>query len=171
MAADLLRREFADPAGRIFARFDEQDSGNVSFGVEAHGAHYFVKTAGAPDAIGLPLAHADRLALLGNTERLARSVSHSALTRFIRSCHCAWGRALVYGGRMANTCTRSANGATIPPRPGSASCTCPRANGGRWCRLYTKTPSRQQHGRRRLVRVDAASALRRSKVAKVSRSL
>ena len=56
LAADLLRGEFADPAGRIFARFDEQDSGNVSFGVEAHGARYFVKTAGAPDAIGLPLA-------------------------------------------------------------------------------------------------------------------
>ena len=96
VAADLLRREFADPAGRIFARFDEQDSGNVSFGVEARGARYFVKTAGAPDAIGLPLAHADRLALLGNAERLARSVSHPALTRFVRSCDCAWGRALVY---------------------------------------------------------------------------
>ena len=96
VAADLLRREFADPAGRIFARFDEQDSGNVSFGVEAHGARYFVKTAGASHAIGLPLAHADRLALLGNAERLARSVSHRALTRFVRSCECAWGRALVY---------------------------------------------------------------------------
>ena len=96
VAADLLRREFADPAGRIFARFDEQDSGNVSCGVEARGARYFVKTAGAPDAIGLPLAHADRLALLGNAERLARSVSHPALTRFVRSCDCPWGRALVY---------------------------------------------------------------------------
>ena len=96
VAADLLRREFLDPVSRIFARFDEQDSGNVSFGVEAQGVRYFVKTAGAPNPVGLPLAHADRLALLGNAERLARSVSHPALTRFARSCETAWGRALVY---------------------------------------------------------------------------
>lgn len=95
MAAGLLRREFADPAASIFARFDKQDSGNVSFGVEADGRRYFVKTSGPPDAIA-PLAHADRLALLGNAERLAGSVSHAALTRFARSCAGAWGRALVY---------------------------------------------------------------------------
>ena len=46
--------------GRVFARFDRQDSGNVSFGVEAGGRRYFVKTAGPPTALGLPLAHADR---------------------------------------------------------------------------------------------------------------
>ena len=96
VAADLLRREFLDPAGRVFARFDEQDSGNVSFGVEAHGNRYFVKTAGAPNAMGLPLAQTDRLALLHNAERLARSVSHPALTRLVRSCDSVWGRALIY---------------------------------------------------------------------------
>ena len=82
--------------GRVFARFDRQDSGNVSFGVEAGGRRYFVKTAGPPTALGLPLAHADRLALLANAQRLALCVAHPALTRFVGAGECAWGRALVY---------------------------------------------------------------------------
>ena len=89
-------RAWLESAGTVFACFDQQDSGNVSFGVEAGGNRCFVKTAGAPGAPGLPLAHAERLALLANAERLARSVSHPALTRFAQSWECAWGLALVY---------------------------------------------------------------------------
>ena len=93
---DLEPRAWLESAGHVFACFDSQDSGNVSFGVEAGGSRYFVKTAGAPAARGLPLAHADRVALLANAQRLAQSVSHPALTRLVQSCECAWGRALVY---------------------------------------------------------------------------
>lgn len=92
----LEPQAWLESAGTVFACFDQQDSGNVSFGVEVGGHRYFVKTAGAPGALGLPLAHSERTALLANAERLARSVSHPALTRFVQSCDCAWGLALVY---------------------------------------------------------------------------
>lgn len=85
-----------ESTGTVFACFDRQDSGNVSYGVEADRQRYFVKTAGPPGTPGLPLSHAERIALLGNAERLARSVSHPALTRFLQSGECAWGRALIY---------------------------------------------------------------------------
>lgn len=92
----LEPRTWLESAGTVFACFDRQDSGNVSFGVEAAGHRYFVKTAGPPGTPGLPLAHAARIALLDNAERLAQSVSHPALTRFLQSGECAWGRALIY---------------------------------------------------------------------------
>lgn len=92
----LEPRAWLQSAGTVFACFDRQDSGNVSFGVEAAGHRYFVKTAGPHGTPGLPLSHAERIALLGNAERLAQSVPHPALTRFLQSGECAWGRALVY---------------------------------------------------------------------------
>ena len=93
---DLEPRAWLDSAGTIFACFDRQDSGNVSFGVEAAGHRYFVKTAGPPGTPGLPLSHRERIALLDNAERLAQSVPHPALTRFLQSGECAWGHALIY---------------------------------------------------------------------------
>ena len=93
---DLEPSAWLESAGTVFACFDRQDSGNVSFGVEADGWRYFVKTAGPPGTPGLPLAHTERIALLDNAERLARSVSHPALTRFLQSTKCALGRALIY---------------------------------------------------------------------------
>ena len=89
--ADLL-----DSIGRVFARFDQQDSGNVSFGAEIDGRRYFVKTAGAPGGSGLPLCHAERVALLANAQRLACDVCHPALTRFVGSCQSVWGPMLFY---------------------------------------------------------------------------
>ena len=92
----LAPPNFLATAGRVFARFDRQDSGNISFGVETEEGRFFVKTAGPPDSGGLPLAHGDRVALLHNAERIARDVAHPALTRFERSIASAWGPMLVY---------------------------------------------------------------------------
>ena len=96
-ATELAPAEFLSSVGRIFARFDPQDSGNISFGVAAAGARYFVKTAGDP-AGPEPRAgaHGRRVARLENAERLARSVAHPALTEFVTSIESAWGRMLVY---------------------------------------------------------------------------
>jgi hypothetical protein len=55
-------------AGAIFATFDAQDSGNVSFGVEANGGRWFVKTAGDPGSSSF-LSHGQRVALLENARR------------------------------------------------------------------------------------------------------
>lgn len=44
--------EFLARYGRVFKAFDDQDSGNICFGVEKNGERYFVKFAGAPTARG-----------------------------------------------------------------------------------------------------------------------
>ena len=49
-ATKLAPPEFLASAGRVFARFDTQDSGNISFGVETAEGRFFVKTAGTPTA-------------------------------------------------------------------------------------------------------------------------
>ena len=47
-------QQILEACGRIFTRFDKQDSGNISFGVEIAGQRYFVKTAGAPGLSATP---------------------------------------------------------------------------------------------------------------------
>ena len=93
---DLEPPDFLAAAGDVFANFDLQDSGNISFGVAIEDNRYFVKTAGPPMSPGLPLRHADRVSLLANAERLARSVSHPAMTVFEGSLPSAWGPMLIY---------------------------------------------------------------------------
>ncbi len=95
---ELAPADFLGRIGRIFARFDSrtQDSGNVSYGVEAaDGRRWFVKTAGDPAAAAF-LNHAQRVALLRNAERLARDFSHPALPALRAVCESAWGPMLVY---------------------------------------------------------------------------
>lgn len=95
---DLAPGAYLRGIGAIFATFDArtQDSGNVSYGVEAGGRRWFVKTAGDPADRTPFLPHSERVALLLNARRLALSVSDPALPAFrgvIQSC---WGPMLVY---------------------------------------------------------------------------
>lgn len=39
---------FLSKYGRVFKIYDDQDSGNICFGVEKDGRKYFIKFAGAP---------------------------------------------------------------------------------------------------------------------------
>ena len=89
--------EFVSAAGRTFVTFDErtQDSGNVSYGVEAEGRRYFVKTAGSPNSSAL-LSHQDRVALLRNAVRLHQSVRHPALVPLRNVIESSHGPLLVY---------------------------------------------------------------------------
>ncbi|XVU29645.1 serine/threonine protein kinase [Actinoplanes sp. CA-054009] len=65
--------------GTIFAVFDRQDSGNVSYGVEWDGERYFVKTAGSPEQV-LPLIDLEqRWDLLRNAARIGARYRHPAL--------------------------------------------------------------------------------------------
>ncbi|HWA63009.1 MAG TPA: hypothetical protein VG939_16635 [Caulobacteraceae bacterium] len=95
---DLAPADYLSGVGEVFARFDSrtQDSGNVSFGVEAAGRRWFVKTAGDPDDPKPFLSHADRVALLRAAERLAASFTHPALPRLYGTSPSAWGPMLVY---------------------------------------------------------------------------
>lgn len=94
---DLPPAAYLRTIGSIFATFDArtQDSGNVSFGVEASGRRWFVKTAGNPGSSSF-LSHEDRVALLSNAQRLAREVRHPALPSLLGVVRSAWGPMLVY---------------------------------------------------------------------------
>ena len=96
-ATALTPPDFLGGLGRIFATFDArtQDSGNVSYGVEAGGDRWFVKTAGDPAAAAF-LAHPERVALLENAARLARDFPHPALPALRAVGASAWGPMLIY---------------------------------------------------------------------------
>jgi serine/threonine-protein kinase len=96
-STDLAPADFLVGVGRVFAQFDSrtQDSGNVSYGVETGGRRWFVKTAGDPAATAF-LDHSQRVALLGNAERLARDFAHPALPALRAVGESAWGPMLIY---------------------------------------------------------------------------
>jgi len=95
---DLAPGDYLRRVGAVFATFDArtQDSGNVSYGVEADGRRWFVKTAGDPADPAPFLPHDQRVALLLNARRLALSVSDPALPALQGVTQSAWGPMLVY---------------------------------------------------------------------------
>jgi serine/threonine-protein kinase len=95
---DLAPAAYLGGVGAIFASFDSrtQDSGNHSFGVEAGGGRWFVKTAGNPADPKPFLPHGERVALLANAQRLARAVTHSAMPALHGAVQSPWGPMLVY---------------------------------------------------------------------------
>lgn len=81
--------------GEVFATFDQQDSGNVSYGVRVAGDRFFVKTIGAPE-VPAHLDADERSALLRNAAVLATRVEHPALPVFERLIESPQGPVLVY---------------------------------------------------------------------------
>jgi serine/threonine-protein kinase len=73
-------------AGQIFKVFNQQDSGCISYGIEAMGQCWFVKYAERAEAI----------AFMQNAERLHRAVAHPRLPKLLNSIHTSEGFALVY---------------------------------------------------------------------------
>lgn len=84
--------------GRVFAKFDErtQDSGNVSYGVDAEGVRFFVKTAGAPTSKAF-LAHSERVSWLKNAVRVNGVLRDPVLPRLLNLIESPHGPMLVYG--------------------------------------------------------------------------
>ena len=95
---DLAPADWLSRVGDVFATFDArtQDSGNVSYGVEAMGRRWFVKTAGDPADPAPFLPHAERVALLLNARRLALAVTDQALPALQGFGRSAWGPVLIY---------------------------------------------------------------------------
>jgi serine/threonine protein kinase, bacterial len=87
---------FLRSVGNVFAVFDAQDSGNVSYGVRADGEQYFVKTAGRPDNPHPMLTHPERVDLLRNAVRLTRSCHHPALPKLHHVIESPTGPLLIY---------------------------------------------------------------------------
>jgi serine/threonine-protein kinase len=95
---DLAPADYLNRVGLVFATFDvrTQDSGNVSYGVEAGGRRWFVKTAGDPADTTAFLPHGGRVDLLINARRLALSVVDDALPAMRGVARSAWGPMLIY---------------------------------------------------------------------------
>ena len=95
---DLPPHAYLYRASAVFATFDArtQDSGNVSFGVEAGGRRWFVKTAGDPADRAAFLPHAARVAMLKNARCLAEAVCHPAMPALRGVTQSAWGPMLIY---------------------------------------------------------------------------
>jgi serine/threonine-protein kinase len=72
---ELTPEAFLAEQGAVFAVFDQQDSGNLSYGAQIDGRRLFVKALGPRTTI---LSVADRIALLRNAVELA-TISHAAL--------------------------------------------------------------------------------------------
>jgi serine/threonine-protein kinase len=93
---DRAPAEHLRAVGTVFAVFDRQDSGNVSYGVEVDGVRHFVKTAGRPD-LDLPyLTYDQRVALLRNAARIGQAHRHAALPPLRRVIESPHGPMLVY---------------------------------------------------------------------------
>jgi len=94
---DTSPGEYLRAVGTIFAEFgtNTQDSGNVSYGVQAGAERYFVKTAGMTDDPRPLLDHAGRVALLRNAARISASVSHPVLSKLLGAIESPEGPMLV----------------------------------------------------------------------------
>ncbi|TCC29267.1 serine/threonine protein kinase [Kribbella sindirgiensis] len=96
---DVPPATYLDHLGTIFALFDTQDSGNISYGVQTATARYFVKTAGDPAAPNLFLDFDARVTLLRTAAELARSGTHPAMPALHAVIESPAGPVLVYEWR------------------------------------------------------------------------
>ena len=95
-AIDVLPERYLQNSGQIFAVFNTQDSGNISYGVQVANTRYFVKTAGDPANPNPYLSHPQRVTLLRNAVQLAQSTDHPALCRLYQVIESPHGPLLVY---------------------------------------------------------------------------
>jgi serine/threonine protein kinase, bacterial len=84
-----------DLPGHVFAQFDRQDSGNISYGVRSGDARCFVKTAGIAGSAAV-LDRDQRIQLLRNAIEIARSCAHRLLVPLRRVIESPGGPLLVY---------------------------------------------------------------------------
>src|SRR5688572_3179607 len=88
--------DFLRAGTEVFAVFDTQDSGNVSYGVLVGQERFFVKTAGSPKDTKPLLPFAERVALLRNAILVAGAVSHDATPKLRHVIESTEGPLLVY---------------------------------------------------------------------------
>ncbi len=86
---------FMKQFGRVFKVFDDQDSGNICFGVERDGERYFIKYAGAPTEqyAGTP---EDAIARLRATVPVYQNLRHPNLVEFADALEIGGGYAVIF---------------------------------------------------------------------------
>jgi serine/threonine-protein kinase len=95
VAIDVDPEAYLASIGEVFARFETQGSGNVSYGVRVGERRFFVKTAGRVDDPVPVLSHPARVELLRNAAEIARVV-HAAVPALHRVIKSPVGPMLVY---------------------------------------------------------------------------
>ena len=81
--------------GRVFKVFDDQDSGNICFGIADGLKKYFVKFAGAPTLYGSERAE-EAIGRMNNSAPIYIDLAHPVLTKLIRTEETGGGRAAVF---------------------------------------------------------------------------
>lgn len=82
--AESTDLSFIQQYGRVFRVFDENDSGNISFGVDDGHRRRFIKLAGA-STMNAMLSPEKASANLRRTEQIHRNLSHPHIVRFLES--------------------------------------------------------------------------------------
>lgn len=86
---------FLKKYGKVFKVFDDQDSGNISFGIESQGGRIFVKFAGAKTAeYNGDISEA--IERLKTTVPIYRSIKHTSLIKYICSEEIGQGFAMIF---------------------------------------------------------------------------
>jgi len=86
---------FLKKYGQVFKVLDNQDSGNICFGVEDSRYKYFIKFAGAP-TVRANLNEEEAIATLKNTIQIYRDLAHPILARLINAEEIGGGFAAVF---------------------------------------------------------------------------
>jgi aminoglycoside phosphotransferase (APT) family kinase protein len=86
---------FIHKYGKVFKVYDDQDSGNICFGVQKGENRYFVKFAGAPTEqyTGMPK---DAVKRLKNTIPIYQDLAHANLIKFIKAEEVGGGFAVIF---------------------------------------------------------------------------
>lgn len=86
---------FIQQYGKVFKIFDDQDSGNICFGVQNGENRYFIKFAGAPTE-QFPGIPGDAVTRLKTTVSVYQDLAHPNLIKFIRAEEIGGGFAVVF---------------------------------------------------------------------------
>lgn len=86
---------FLQKYGKVFKVYDDQDSGNIYFGVQKDDKRYFVKFAGAPTERG-SVSGAEAINNLKKTKPIYRDLQHQTLIKFIDAEKIGGGFAMIF---------------------------------------------------------------------------
>lgn len=86
---------FIEQYGKVFKIYDDQDSGNICFGVENEGNKYFIKYAGAPTD-RYNGRQKDAVTRLKTTVAVYKDLAHTNLIKFIKAEEIGGGFAVVF---------------------------------------------------------------------------
>ena len=86
---------FIHQYGKVFKIYDDQDSGNICFGVKNGENKYFIKFAGAPTERYHGMVE-DAIARLKNTVQIYQDLSHPNLIEFIKAEEIGVGYAVIF---------------------------------------------------------------------------